>query len=729
MMRSIPALRALVLLLAVAGNVAQAADRPRVGLVLGGGGARGAAHIGVLEVLEKHRIKVDCIAGTSMGALVAGGFAAGLTPAMMREELAKVDWHEMFLDNPDYSEQGYRYKKLSRTFIPGLEMGLTDKGVELPAGVVAGQKIRMFFMQLVRSELGERAIESLALPYVAVATDIGNGSKVVMRSGSLVGAMRASMSVPGLLAPVDLDGRKLVDGGLVDNVPIDEVRALCKPDVVIAVNVGSPLLKPDEVGSLLSVTAQMVNILTEQNVTRSLATLRAGDVYIKPDLEGITAADFDRFVETADRGRKAAEAAVERLKALSAGAEEYAAWWSKIAIGERKRPIVDEVRIAKLRDVNPGAVERYVRTRPGEPIDNEKVRQDVQRIFGDGYYEKVEYTLLPLRDRHILDITPLEKPWGPTYLRAGIGLQTERRDGSSYTLRAAYHRTWLNSLGAELLVSGEIGNRPAFAVDFYQPLDPAQRFFAEAYYSFNRHDQGIYQSNDRLAMYQTDVQRLGLHLGANVGVLGQVRLGWLKERKDTTLETGLPLLPGGHLDNRGWVASLDLDQFDQRWFPTKGWKSEVRYAKYTQVDYSRLDVNLEGAYTVGGIVFKGRFARSLNPDGGRLPAFDAAKLGGPNNLTAFSSNQILGGSSALYGVRAEKIIGRMPLGFQGDLRVGLGYERARMSDRYTETGLDGWLNAATVYLGGLTPVGPVFLVYSHSNNNNTSNLYLVIGTP
>ena len=728
MIRRTHLLGALTALLAVFANVAMAAERPSVGLVLGGGGARGAAHIGVLEVLEKHRIKVDCIAGTSMGALVAGGYAAGLTPAMMREELSKVDWHDMFLDNPDYSEQGYRIKKLSKPFIPGSELGVTADGIELPSAVVAGQKIRLFFSHLVRSDLGERSIESLALPYVAVATDIGNGSKVVLREGSLVTAMRASMSVPGLLAPVDHQGRKLVDGGLVDNVPIEEVRALCKPDVVIAVNVGSPLLKPEAVGSLLSVTAQMINILTEQNVTLSLAKLAPADIYIKPDLGKITASDFGRFAETADRGREAAEQAVERLRALSVGADEYAAWWGRIAIGERRRPIIDEVRIADMRFVNPGAVERYLRARPGQPVDPDALYQDVQRIYGDGYYEKVEYSLLPVRDKHILTVTPIEKEWGPDYLRFGLGLQTERREGSSYVLRGAYHKTWMNSLGAELLVAGEIGNRPGVAIDFYQPLDARQRFFAEASYFYRRNERGLYQDNHRLAAYEVDSQQLSLKLGVNVGTLGQVRAGWLRERQDASVKTGVGLLPEGVVENRGWVALLDFDQMDQRYFANKGWKSELRYFKSTQHDYGRADANLEAAYPVGGIVLRGRFYRSWGTSGS-LPAFDAARLGGPYNLTAFSTDQILGGSAALYGVRAEKVIGRLPLGFQGDLRVGVGYERGRVADRYTETGLDGWLNAATVYLGGLTPIGPVYLGYSHSNNNNTSNLYLLIGTP
>jgi NTE family protein len=171
--------------------------RPRIGLVLGGGGARGAAHIGVLEVLQKLHVPIDCVAGTSMGALVAGAWAAGMSPATMREQLARADWGDMFVDNPEYAEMSYRNKLVSRRYLPGSESGVSRNGVAYQAGVVSGQKIKLFFNQLVRANQGERDIEDLPLPLSIIATDIGTGERVVFRDGPLTTAMRASMSVPG----------------------------------------------------------------------------------------------------------------------------------------------------------------------------------------------------------------------------------------------------------------------------------------------------------------------------------------------------------------------------------------------------------------------------------------------------------------------------------------------------------------------------------------------------
>ncbi|WP_153109388.1 patatin-like phospholipase family protein [Propionivibrio limicola] len=706
---------------------AEATARPTVGLVLGGGGARGAAHIGVLEVLERHKVKIDCIAGTSMGALVAGSYAAGLSPQVMREELAKADWRDMFIDAPDYSEQSYRNKKINTRFLPASEMGVTDKGVVLPPGVVTGQKIRLFFNHLVHADVTERHIEDLPLPLSIIATDIGNGDRIVFRDGNLTTAMRASMSVPGLLAPVEQNGHKLVDGGLVDNVPISEVHARCSPDVVIAVNVGSPLLKPEEIGSLLTVSAQMVNILTEQNVSRSLALLRPSDIYIKPDLEGITAGDFERHAETADRGRKAAEAIADKLRSLSVPDEEYAAWWNTMEIAKRETSVLEEINVAGLRYVNPGAVERHLRAKPGDTIDTQELNRDILRVYGDGYYERVEYSMQPIRDRRIMTVTPLEKFWGPDYLRFGVALETEEIDGSSYLLRGAYHKTWLNSLGAELLTTAEIGSNPNIGIEYYQPLDPQQRFFVEALAGIRREHAGLYQDGDRLAEYKIDTRFASLGAGMNIGLLGRLRAGWLEQKRDAELETGSPIFDNPSLDNSGWIASLDLDQFDRAYFPTRGWKAQVRYFHSVDNDYGRIDANLAAAYSIGDYVVNARISRSMGVND-PLPTYDPASLGGLFNLSAFGKDQILGGAATYGQIRAEKVIGRMPLGLRGDLRAGLAFERGRVSDRYTETRQDGWINSTGIYFGGDTPLGPVYLGYAHSPSGS-SNLYLLLGTP
>jgi NTE family protein len=707
--------------------VADPLARPKIGLVLGGGGARGAAHVGVLEILEELRIPIDCIAGTSMGALAAGAYAGGLTPAMMREALAKADWSDMFIDNPDYSELSYRNKTISRRFVPGSETGVGVNGVHYQGGMVAGQKIKLFFNQLVRSDLGERSIEDLPLPLSIIATDIGSGDRVVFRDGSLTRAMRASMSVPGLLAPVEYDGRKLVDGGLVDNLPIEEARQRCHPDLIIAVNVGSPLLKPDEIGSMLSVSAQMVNILTEQNVTRSLASLKPQDIYIRPNLEGITAGDFQKSGETADRGRKAAEEVRERLRPLGIGDEEYRRWWHGIELARLAPPKVDEIDIVGLKDVSPTALTRHLEQQTGARMDTEKLNRNLLRAYGDGYYEGIDYELLSIRNRHILRVLPVEKPWGPDYVRVGVYLESTLRRGSSYGLRGGYHRTWLNRLGGEFLITGEIGTTDAINFDWYQPIENTQTFFVEPQFGYRRKEVDMFERDKRIAQYRFVEGRLGLMGGANIGRLGQIRAGWEQQRYLTKVDVGTPTLPPEDIRYGGWRVALDLDQKDRLHNATRGWAIRSNYFESAKADYSKLETEVQASGSLGDFVVTGRFRYTGSPRG-QLPYYDAGALGGFLNLSGFAQGQILGDEIRYGGLQAEKIIGRLPLGLRGDMRLGFALETGKAGLRYTETSRVGWLNSGAIYIGGETPIGMLYLGFGRSNAG-TSNIYLFVGTP
>jgi len=710
-------------------TVAFAADaaRPRIGLVLGGGGARGAAHIGVLETLEKLRVPIDCVAGTSMGALVAGAWAAGMSPEKMRAALAAADWSDMFVDNPEYAEMSYRNKLVSRSYLPGSESGVSANGVAYQGGVVAGQKIKLFFNQLVRANQGERNIEDLPLPLSIVATDIGTGERVVFRDGALTTAMRASMSVPGLLAPVDHQGRKLVDGGLVDNLPIAEVRERCRADVVIAVNVGSPLLKAEEVGSLLTVSAQMVGILTEQNVSRSLATLRPGDIYIQPELAGITAGDFSKHAEAAASGRAATEAVAPKLARLAASETAYAAWWQGIEVRRRTSPRIDDIEIVGLSRVSPEAIERHLSVQPGETIRPTVIGRDLLRMYGDGYYESVDYTVLRQRDRNILRVMPVEKRWGPDYARFSVNLQADNSQGSTFGLRAAYHQTWLNRLGGELIYHGEIGTANRLGINYYQPLDARQRFFFEGTAGAGQTRLNIYQDDKRIAQYRDSETGVGTHLGVNVGLLGPLRLGWVHRHRYFDLDIGDPALPRADKRFSGWKASLDFDQFDRMYFPTRGWAAQLSWFESPGQNYARAEADLRGAYAFGGTVVNARLRYTGSPRGD-LPIYDAGTLGGFLNLTAFASNQIIGDDIRYFGLRGEQIIGRLPLGLRGDMRVGIALEAARVGSPYTESQRRGVLDSTALYVGGETPFGPAYIGLGYSTSG-ASNLFLFVGTP
>lgn len=719
-------LLALTLLCGLFVPFVHATERPKVGLVLGGGGARGAAHIGVLEELERLRIPVDCVAGTSMGALIAGAWASGLDPAAMRIAMRKADWSDMFQDNPDNTDVSLRTKRLAERYLAGSETGISPNGITTPPGVVSGQKIKLFFNQLVHAEAGERQIDKLALPVAIIATDIASGERVVFRDGSLTQAMRASMSVPGLMAPLVYQGRKLVDGGLVDNLPIQAVRDLCGAQVVIAVNVGSPLLKAREVTGLLSVSAQMVSLLTEQNVTRSIAELGERDIYIKPDLDGLSAADFDRSGDAADRGRAAAQASAA-LQGLAVDAPTYAAWQQRWQSVTEAETTVDAIEIVGAKSVNPAAVSRYLTQQVGAPLDVANLNRDLLRVYGEGYFEGVDYGVSQEGGRRLLRVMPLEKSWGPNYLRMGLNLNSSWKGLSSYSLRAAYHQTLLNALGGESLTWAELGSRTGFGAEYYQPLDPARSYFFEARGSLRREEYALFGDDLRISDFRNAVARLELAVGKNFALLGQAQIGWREERHRFRIETGLPLLPTNAQKVSGVQASVELDQRNQRHFASRGWSTKATWFESANRYYNLVSLGADGAFQMGDWVLglRGRYAGSTH---GVLPGQEVIKLGGFLKLSGFASEQLSGDKVSYAHVRGEHILGRMPLGLRGDMRVGVALEAGRIRKPLSEPNLTGRLDSVALYLGGDTPVGPVYVGLGRSSKGQT-NVYFFIGTP
>jgi len=708
---------------------AGAAGRPRIGLVLGGGGARGAAHIGVLELLEELRVPVDCVAGTSMGALVAGAWAAGLDPARMRQALAHADWADMFNDDPVYNELAFRNKRLSQRFLPGSETGIKAGAAETPPGVVSGQKIKLFFNRLVHADAGEPMIERLPLPLSIIATDIGNGERVVLRDGSLTQAMRASMSVPGLLAPLEYRGRKLVDGGLVDNLPIGEVHARCGADVVIAVNVGSPLLRPDQVSGLLGISAQVIALLTEQNVQASLAGLRLEDIYLQPDLEGIGAGDFERADAAAARGRAAAEAVRARLAALGVDPAAYARWYAGIAVHEPDVPRIDAVQITGLERVGDEAVRRHLRQRVGAPLERAALEEDVLRIYGDGWYERVDYEVLRERGRTVLRVLPVEKSWGPDYLRLGVHLESSLSRGSSYLLRLGYQKTLIGPLGGELLVSGDLGSRTGAGVEWFQPLEAQRRLFLQARAAAHRERSGWFFGDRRIAEYSTAQAALEADAGLAFARLGQLRLGWRESRTTNSLETGVDLyaLESAPARSGGWLLAADFDRFDRLYFPRSGWSAQAEWYRAARRGYTRAALDLRGAWPLEAWVLGSRVSWVGSP-AGALPLTDAGRLGGFLNLSAYTSGQLVGDDVAYAQLRAERIVGRLPLGLRGDMRLGVALEAGKVGMPYTRQARTGWLPSLALYVGGETPFGPAYLGVGRGLGG-ALNAYLFVGTP
>ena len=731
--RSRCASRTLLAALLLAASALQAAERPRIGLVLGGGGARGGAHLGVLEVLEELHVPIDCIAGTSMGALVGGAYAAGVAPDDVKKLVEETDWISIFDDSAGRRQLDTRRKALDERFYSAIELGVSKKGLRFREGAVSGEKLKLFFNQLVRSDLGDRAIDELALPLSIIATDIGTGERVAMRTGNLTSAMRASMSVPGLIAPVVRDGRKLVDGGLTDNLPVAEVRSLCHPDVVIAVNVGSPLLKPEELTGVVPVLGQVVILLTEQNVAKSLALLTPKDVYIHPDLGGISATAFTRQLDAAAKGREAALAMADSLRRYAMPAAEYLAWQAHVRlVVPHAPPIVDRIEVARTRFVNPDTIRAAIHQRTGEPLDAERLTHDLVREFGQGDLSSLDYSVARERDRTILTVTPVEKEWGPDYLRFGLNLSSDFRSESRFNLRALYRRTWLDPLGAEWLLGAQIGSEQSIATELYQPLDLRRVFFVRPFAAAGLRKVPLYFEGDRLAVYRVQENRAGIEGGVNLGLDTRVSAGWVERHLGAVLDTGPDSFFNITQRVGGPTAAFVLDTFDQPFFPTRGMKLEASYfrAAHAGADlgpYAKAEARWAGAYSVG------RWTALAGLEGGTtlqgtLPLADAFSLGGPRRLTGFANDQMLGDDYSLGRLEAQyRLSYNSPL-FGLTLLAGVMAEAGRMNRPFTETSLSGWQRSLSAYLGANTFLGPAYIGVADAKNGK-ARFYLFIGTP
>ncbi len=552
-----------------AAATAAPAGSPRIGLALSGGGARGIAHIGVLKVLEEMRVPIHCVTGTSMGAIVGGTFAAGLTPMELEKAVLKADWNEIFRDQPPRDEIAVKRKIDDYKTLFKPEFGVKDGGLALPKGVIAGVSIESFFRVLTTPAYDIEDFNKLPIPFRAMATDIETGQSVVLDRGSIAQAMRASMSVPGALAPVEIDGRLLVDGGIANNLPIDEARRLCG-DVIIAVNISTPPLKRSEITSALSVAGQLVNFLGLQTVQDQLKSLTSRDVLIAPDLGDISAAKFDRSADAIRIGEEATRKLADSLQRYSLPPEQYAALRSKQVAEPRPLGTVDEIRFAGLERTNPEVLRALVETKPGEQLSEEKLGHDLRRVFGRGDFESIGYRIGGAPGPRALIIEPKEKSWGPDYLRFGLGLASDFQGDNAFNALVEYRRTWLNHLGGEWTTQAQIGQNTYLATEFYQPVEASGTWFVSPYASIGQQTRGVFAGDDKVADYLVKSAQVGIAGGAVLGTWGQFGIGPVWTHVKASIDTGSKALPEGSENTSGIRARLFVDQTDHAWWPTNG---------------------------------------------------------------------------------------------------------------------------------------------------------------
>jgi NTE family protein len=650
----------------------------------------------------------------------------------MEQLIASVSTELLFNEKLARQEQSIRRKQEDLTNLVGPEFGYRNRELLLPKGFVSGVQLETVLRRLARVR-GVRKFDELPIAYRAVATDLTTGKAVVFADGELANAMRASMSVAGAIAPAEFDGKIFVDGGLSDNLPVDVARSM-GADIVIAVNLGTPLLKREALGSLFGVTAQMVNILTEQNVGASLASLQPTDILIEPELSEFSFADFDNMPKTLPIGEAAARKVAEWLAALSLRPAAYAALRQRQQSEPQPAPrAIDEIRFGGLHRVEPRFAATLLDTRAGQPIDSVLLDRDIHRLYGTGDFEHVTYRVLEEQGRSILVIDAVEKSWGPDYLRFGVGMSSDFRGDAYYNLLARHRRTWLNSLGAEWRNEVQIGRADRFFTELYQPLLVGQSLFVAPYGQIERRPVDLFAGEQRIARYDVRSALAGFDLGIQAAKFGEARLGLIFGRARARLDTGPQTLvpPKVGASQAAVRLRLFVDQIDSANFPRAGYGGSLtlfgaRRGIGAETSYNRWDadgtyVRSFGAHTINlGVKLGGRSGTAA------LPRYDLFQWGGFLQQSGYRTGALVGESIAFGRLVYYNKLVRQTL-LEG-LYAGFSLEAGEVRDPLVPDSPVGLLKSGSVFLAFDTPLGPLYLAYGRTTDS-LSSYYLFLGKP
>jgi len=688
-------------------------DRPRVGLVLGGGGARGFAHVGVLRALHDAHIPVDVVVGTSMGAIVGGLYAAGLPVRSIERLFEGRDWPAWFDDDPPRTQIPVRRKREERELLVGFELGIGPGGVRIPPGLFGGDRLLTLLEVQALHASGRDSFDDLPLPFRAVATDALTGEPAVLDRGSLALAMRASASVPGVFAPVVDGDRELLDGGLVDNLPVDVARAL-GADVIIAVDVGATL--DEEALSALEIAERALTIMVRRASADQAATLGGTDWLIVPDLTGIGSSSFS--TRSYERAFAAGLAAVRRGLSgrgpLAAEPEAYAEWEARRTSGwvEDARIRVGPVTAdASRTSLAPDVVRGIFPYREGETLDREELASGVGEVLGYGGFATAGLELAPEGDRTRIELAPADKPWGPGILRTGLVLADRQRGRALWSMRALLTDARLNRRGGELRAEVQVGSTQRLRLEWYQPLDAAARWFADLRGDITKADEPVplIEGTDVV-----DVGEIGAELstGLRLGTWGEAAVGLRVARLDVKRPSGGgPELPDARGVTSGF-ARFESDLLDRPAFPSRGilTRWELQIARPTLGASDRFDrlwgdalVPLSaGSHTV---VLGAEMGTAL---GDSIDVGRDFLLGGPFRLTAAERGTVRGSYAALaraiYYFRPGAPASRRE---GSPLRIGASLEVGQAWAHPDEIDAGDLLIGGSVFAAVDTPLGPV----------------------
>jgi len=709
-------------------------DRPRIGLALSGGGARGASHIGVLKVLERERIPIDYIAGTSMGAIVGGMYASGMSPEEIEAQLTAVDWDDVFEDKVDREHRSFRRKTDDRLWLIGRKPGFNHGKITLPPGLIQGQKINQLLIGLTLPVADIDNFDELPIPFRAVAADIQTGEKVVLAAGSLPKAIRASMSIPAIMAPVAWGERHLVDGGIASNLPIEVVRGM-GADIVIAVDISTPLSEEDVSTSLLSVVGQLTGFLTRRNTEAEIATLGGQDILLIPDLGDIETGDFDRMADAVPTGITSAEAHLAELLRYSLDELTFAEHVAARQMPESDAPVIEFVRFENETQIADEFLYGRLQASQlgkeitGHPLDVEQLEKGIDELYGLEIFSHINYAVIEEDGKHGLQISARRRSWGPNYLQFGVKWNTSFNGEGVFNLSTSLLKTEMNPWNGEWRTGLTIGEEPGILTDFYQPLGRLGHWFAGARASINRFNVNQFEEGTDHIETQARITlaTASAYAGREFGTWGRGSLTYTYGTGEGKIRIGDPSIPEEDFDIGELSVIVEVDRLDNLYFPAHGHFASAIYR------INRADLGASQDYDQA--LFAALIARSQGKNtftlavdyrtttSGQAPLERRFRAGGLFNLSGYEFNQL---SGQHYG----RVIGqyRRNIWDAGFARVFLGtsLEYGNVWESRNDVDVGDGLLASSIYLGADTMIGPVFLGYGYAEGSKGS-FYLYVG--
>jgi len=702
-------------------------DRPRIGLVLSGGGARGSAHIGILKALEELDVPIDYIAGTSMGAIIGGMYASGYSAAEIEEILNTMDWESAMRDRPDRVDRTMRTKELEAQFLIPFRVGFNGGKFQLPLGLIEGQRLDQVLRQILLPVIDVHDFDNLPIPFRAVATDLVTGEDVVLSGGSLPDTLRASMSVPGVFAPVTIGDRLLVDGGMSNNLPVNVAREM-GADIVIAVDISSTLLGREQLTSVFTVTEQLTNFLTRRTTDAQIETLGERDLLIVPDLGQFSSANFSGSGQIIATGYEAAMLGKADLAALSqangkppevrekADAQPYIANFIEL---ENSSVLHDEIIRSRL-DVE-----------LGKPLDLEALDRSVDQVYSLDIFKSVTYDLLDNEEGEpgVL-VRALPRDWGPNYLQFGLELSTNFSGNSDFKLGAAYSRNALNGLGGELRMTGSLGREDEISVDFYQPVDKQARWFVEPEVFWNRESYDWWLEDTNIARLELRNWGAKFGLGRNFNTTNRMKFSYLNASGKASVITGNPdVIEGGDFHIGELEFQFIHDSLNSIWFPTDGMLHKLKYLYASEELGASKDY--QQASADGALLWSfGKSTALLNYELGY--SFDDAapverwyRLGGFGRLSGLVPDQLLGRHASLATLAYYYRLNSLDL---LSAYAGFTLEAGNVWDYSDDIGLDDLRYSGSLFLGAESPLGPFYFAVGYADTGDLA-AYFYMGNP